>query len=726
MMTASRMCHSERAHDSLISSAERHPVGEPQVTVMHQMVSAKNLVYIIGGMHGVEIDAVAMQGERRPSAEDEGDEGLQPPSLLQLNVSQPVSFARLQTTSLSLRSLIGHTAVLIDERHIITLFGKGVTHGRRSIFAGIMRFDIEKLEWKEYLTHGAPDRRWGHTSVYDPLTNKVYLHGGILANGTVEQGLHILNLDTRHWDSRFPPKDAKLPHSVAFSSAGVLNKFYVSCFGTNGLDAIPNNDCLLYNLETHEFLASSQDSPILSRSHSSIVATPQRDRLFMFGGVNMATHTTFNDAWILDGSQLPLVRWITPNISDVEHAPSRRYGHFSVQLSGSEDMHLALFWGGLDLQGRGDTALHVLDTSRWTWEQDFDGIFSWRGINKWTILGGIFLFLVLSFMAILMCYRIKRPSSSSNGRHQRSSKVRDYRPILEMSKSQGAGRYALDFTPSSNATSYSPMASRSSNQFSSLSNFQLPTQSYADSFPRMRQWKTEEEERKLQQRALIKRIKEIPGKPAEYLAEKWSNLKRKRPFRRISKRRRMNQLHQLLHERKHTLCPQYDEQISARVSPTNYTPINLELDVVTGKQPQARSDSLTNHSMTLLPPAGRKEEAFDLSPSHGTMSLGRESAARRLPQSEIFHRKSSICFPISSIPEAFGAESYRYARLSPMTAIGEEADFMKESVIDLGKHEDLNDVVIHDFGTFSGSEICENERCSDAESLSSVSIVDVN
>ncbi|KAK3739855.1 hypothetical protein QZH41_009102, partial [Actinostola sp. cb2023] len=102
----------------------------------------------------------------------------------------------------------GHTATIVNTKMIV-LFGYGPMFGFTPC---IQEYDIVTNKWK-IVKLTMKEGTYGHTSLYDPITKLIYIHGGRSKNGYSDM-LYSYNPVTNHWNHLSRSKSMYLFHSA--------------------------------------------------------------------------------------------------------------------------------------------------------------------------------------------------------------------------------------------------------------------------------------------------------------------------------------------------------------------------------------------------------------------------------------------------------------------------------------------------------------------------------
>lgn len=130
----------------------------------------------------------------------------------------------------------GHTATLvsgydpianIDYKCMIVIFGHSPHYGYLNT---VQEYTFSTRTWKILTTYGYPVKGgYGHSADYDPLTNKVYIYGGIVSenenNQIISNNLYSYDPKTREWKLLTAAASGRFLHTANFISPGVMMVF---------------------------------------------------------------------------------------------------------------------------------------------------------------------------------------------------------------------------------------------------------------------------------------------------------------------------------------------------------------------------------------------------------------------------------------------------------------------------------------------------------------------
>jgi hypothetical protein len=138
-----------------------------------------------------------------------------------------------------------------------------------------------------------PTGRTRHTVVYDPLRDRVLVHGGLVAGGNATFETRALNLATMTWSNATPAFNptGRYEHNAIWDPTN--DRMIV--FGGQG-NQLPDEIWALGFTPNPSWSLVSQSGPH-ARSYSVAVRDVARDRMVMSGGTSGALY--YNDTWEL-------------------------------------------------------------------------------------------------------------------------------------------------------------------------------------------------------------------------------------------------------------------------------------------------------------------------------------------------------------------------------------------------------------------------------------------
>jgi hypothetical protein len=163
------------------------------------------------------------------------------------------------------------------------------------------------MEWSEVATIGAPPGRNAHSAIYDPVRDRMIVLGGITVAGDVNEVWTLSLSGAPEWTELHPEGEGPPP-----------------------------------------------------LRQSTAVYDPVRDRMVVFGGLDVVAGQGLNQVWALDLASDPPAWSLITVAGD---PPSQRWGASAVYL---DNLDAVLVFGGVDLvQWNNDTWLLPLESPSW-------------------------------------------------------------------------------------------------------------------------------------------------------------------------------------------------------------------------------------------------------------------------------------------------------------------------------------------------------------------------
>ncbi|XP_066586444.1 attractin-like protein 1 isoform X2 [Prorops nasuta] len=125
----------------------------------------------------------------------------------------------------------GHTATVVQSHErlgkkekMIVIFGYSPQYGYLNT---VQEYHLDTKEWQIVETTGFPVKGgYGHSSAYDPLTNRVYVYGGYVSvsqtNHVLTNRLYAYHPNYREWTLLTPAPSARFFHTAVFISGGLM------------------------------------------------------------------------------------------------------------------------------------------------------------------------------------------------------------------------------------------------------------------------------------------------------------------------------------------------------------------------------------------------------------------------------------------------------------------------------------------------------------------------
>ncbi|KAG6463792.1 hypothetical protein O3G_MSEX014072 [Manduca sexta] len=141
----------------------------------------------------------------------------------------------------------GHSAVLvymgaIRKPVMLVFFGHSPHYGYLHL---VQEYYIDEGVWSAAATKGWPARGgFGHSAVWDPLTKKVYVHGGLVSESEATQApssaLYEYSVESRMWRPLPSAPTPRYLHTAVFISPGLMLVFGGNAHNDSAAAAVSN------------------------------------------------------------------------------------------------------------------------------------------------------------------------------------------------------------------------------------------------------------------------------------------------------------------------------------------------------------------------------------------------------------------------------------------------------------------------------------------------------
>ncbi|KAF1380495.1 hypothetical protein PFLUV_G00164370 [Perca fluviatilis] len=302
-------------------------------------------------------DAAKMKGTVNGAGLVQGIVGRTPPQSAARTKSKQAKTPTQTAPLVSPSGRWGQTLCPIDALTAILIGGQG---SRMQFCKDPMwKLCTEDMSWvaAETLAEGpTPEARIGHTAVYDPDSQRIFVFGGS-KNKKWFNDVHIL--DTQSWKWTMVEAQGKVP-PLAYHSCSM---FRGELFVLGGVFPCPNPEpdgCSdsLYIFDPHLSIwyqpIVTGDKPSPRSGHSACVM--QQRKIYVFGGWD--TPVCYNDMYMLD---LGLMEFSA--VKTTGKAPSPRSWHGSAVLS---DTKFLIHGGYNGNNALSDTFIFDIDANSWT------------------------------------------------------------------------------------------------------------------------------------------------------------------------------------------------------------------------------------------------------------------------------------------------------------------------------------------------------------------------
>ncbi|XP_028419962.1 kelch repeat-containing protein isoform X1 [Perca flavescens] len=353
-----RVSEEDRDENKMIKSGEQENVC-PNGTVEKTTPVQKAIGQTKGGqkLFSSGADAAKMKGTANGAGLVHGIVGRTPPQSAARTKSKQAKTPTQTAPLVSPSGRWGQTLCPIDALTAILIGGQG----SRMHFCKdpMWKLCTEDMSWvaAETLAEGpTPEARIGHTAVYDPDSQRIFVFGGS-KNKKWFNDVHIL--DTQSWKWTMVEAQGKVP-PLAYHSCSM---FRGELFVLGGVFPCPNPEpdgCSdsLYIFDPHLSIwyqpIVTGDKPSPRSGHSACVM--QQRKIYVFGGWD--TPVCYNDMYMLD---LGLMEFSA--VKTTGKAPSPRSWHGSAVLS---DTKFLIHGGYNGNNALSDTFIFDIDTNSWT------------------------------------------------------------------------------------------------------------------------------------------------------------------------------------------------------------------------------------------------------------------------------------------------------------------------------------------------------------------------
>ncbi|MFX1536239.1 MAG: Kelch repeat-containing protein [Promethearchaeota archaeon] len=168
-----------------------------------------------------------------------------------------------------------------------------------------------------------PTQRTGHKMVYDPVSQKVILFGGIENVDLFKyvDDMWAYDYSTNTWTELHPTVNP----SPRINPSWVYNPDHQSVFLFGGMDSTGRKaDTWIFNYSDNQWIQIFPEASPQARDSHSMVYDPVNQKVILFGGYGASYYRILNDTWAYD--------YTTNNWTELTPAigPSARYGHTMI------------------------------------------------------------------------------------------------------------------------------------------------------------------------------------------------------------------------------------------------------------------------------------------------------------------------------------------------------------------------------------------------------------
>ncbi len=248
-----------------------------------------------------------------------------------------------------------HSMVYAANSGKIILFGGDGQWGGYLPLNDTWIYDQTMNNWTNMNPVSRPNARFGHSMVYDAVSDKVILYGGY--NGSSHfNDTWVYDLTTNNWTKMNPVSkpNARYYHGLVYTADSGKTVLFGGS-DTHGYSGGMNHysDTWTYDLTTNRWVEAFPVTPIPRHRHS-MAYDVNSDQAILFGGFDAKY---FDDTWMYN---VTANNWT--NMNPVTK-PSARDGHSMVYDVGSEEV---ILFGGYDGSYLSDTWVYNLTPNTWT------------------------------------------------------------------------------------------------------------------------------------------------------------------------------------------------------------------------------------------------------------------------------------------------------------------------------------------------------------------------
>jgi len=270
----------------------------------------------------------------------------------------------------------GHGAATVGSKILIF-------YGQQSLNPQVLAAPIQQIDPTTGAVSNFPNKgnipasRFDHTVTV--VNKNAYIIGGSTPKGVLKD-VSYFDLTTSTWHTldatKFPDNAAISGHATV-----AVNNLLISCFGIDAKNAL-RNDCIIFDTDQNNFVqANISGTTPPPRSDATMVIGNSTSEILVFGGMDVRNKAAFNDMYILNASNAPILTWqqVNVNVKNNTFIPSPRGGHIATTLGNNTVM---MVWGGIG-QGRNmaDTSMYFFDLTNMQWigESDAENLISGLG-----------------------------------------------------------------------------------------------------------------------------------------------------------------------------------------------------------------------------------------------------------------------------------------------------------------------------------------------------------
>ncbi|KAF0469267.1 galactose oxidase [Gigaspora margarita] len=236
----------------------------------------------------------------------------------------------------------------------------------------VSQFDTTKQTWSNVTASGAPPVDRYYISCASFGKGLIAIFSGAYVTGNDNNDLWLFNTLSLSWiksNATTAPAARSGYCAITLPDDNIL--YIGGSYNFSITSLIPMNILPLYNTKNDSWsniTTSGQTPP--SRRFSSAVLTPNK-RILMFGGVNDASLSYYNDLWILD---ISTYQWSTGNITNPSLGPSNLYDHTATVVGNYMFVCFGTNSQNYPTPTNSSSKIYVLDISKndsYQWVTDF-------------------------------------------------------------------------------------------------------------------------------------------------------------------------------------------------------------------------------------------------------------------------------------------------------------------------------------------------------------------
>ena len=239
----------------------------------------------------------------------------------------------------------GHTVDYDSVRRRLIVFG-GEASG---FFSDVWAYDIEANQWTRLADNAVgPSRRYGHSSIYDTVRNRIVISHGFTDRGRFDD-TWAFDLAANRWSNISPASNRPLRrclHHAVHDAAGERMYLFGGC--ASGFGPCPLGDLWSFDLRTNQWSEVREGAGPPPRQHYGMAFDQSRRRLVLFSGSGASVE---NDTWEFS----PVTTaWTKLNIAN---SPGARFRHRSVYAPAPANA--VFFFGGTSNSGKTNELLEL-------------------------------------------------------------------------------------------------------------------------------------------------------------------------------------------------------------------------------------------------------------------------------------------------------------------------------------------------------------------------------